>query len=176
MCAIGRRRQAVWLWSLDDARLRLVREGRVMTSLQPRDRGLNGGRASRRRVSVLVRAVAAGAVALGAVLGVAPCAAAEEGQPQHCRGGGGPHQQPIPGWISGSRRSAASCLEAAFRNRFHGKGFRAREHAAAGVFNKPRQGTLEQSVVDREQPVPVCEASHSPGQETRYHLQPHLAL
>ncbi len=50
-----------------------------MTSLQPRDRGLNGGRGSRRRVSVLVRAVAAGAVALGAVLGVAPCAAAEEG-------------------------------------------------------------------------------------------------
>ena len=44
-----------------------------------RDRGLSGGRGSRRWVSVLLRAVAAGAVALGAVLSVAPSAAAEEG-------------------------------------------------------------------------------------------------
>lgn len=43
------------------------------------DRGLSGGRGSRRRVSVLVRAVITGAVALGAVLGVALGAAAEEG-------------------------------------------------------------------------------------------------
>ena len=44
-----------------------------------RDRGLSGGRGSRRWVSVLLRAVTAGAVALGAVLSVAPSAAAEEG-------------------------------------------------------------------------------------------------
>lgn len=44
-----------------------------------RDRGLNGGRGSRRRESALVRAVITGAVALGAVLGVAPSSAAEEG-------------------------------------------------------------------------------------------------
>ena len=43
------------------------------------DRGLSGGRGSRRWVSVLLRAVTAGAVALGAVLSVAPSAAAEEG-------------------------------------------------------------------------------------------------
>ena len=44
-----------------------------------RDSGLNGGWGSRRRVSVLVRAVITGALALGAVLGVALGAAAEEG-------------------------------------------------------------------------------------------------
>jgi hypothetical protein len=44
-----------------------------------RDRGLSEGRGSRRWVSVLVSLVATGAVALGAVLGVAPSAAAEEG-------------------------------------------------------------------------------------------------
>ncbi len=44
-----------------------------------RARGLSGGGGSRRWVSVLLRAVATGAVALGAVLGVAPSAAAEEG-------------------------------------------------------------------------------------------------
>ena len=44
-----------------------------------RARGLSGGGGCRRWVSVLLRAVATGAVALGAVLGVVPSAAAEEG-------------------------------------------------------------------------------------------------
>lgn len=44
-----------------------------------RDRGLNRGRGSRRRVSVLVRAVTTSAIVLGAMLGVAPSAAGEEG-------------------------------------------------------------------------------------------------
>ena len=52
---------------------------RGVTMRATRDRGLNEGRGSRHRVSMLVRVVATGAVALGTVLGVAPSAAAEEG-------------------------------------------------------------------------------------------------